>query len=83
MVIAQDVQARGPAVLQRIQPEASITQQWRAFFVAVVNSVTRVWLLIAAVRIRKSIESTHLIGLGICRIPHQYLSNSIYDTATP
>jgi hypothetical protein len=49
--IIHDVEIRGGAVLQRLQPEALTAQQWRDFFTAATTGTTRIWIAIVGVGI--------------------------------
>jgi hypothetical protein len=49
--ILHDVEIRGGAVLQRLQPEPLTAQQWQDFFSAATNGSTRLWIALVAVRI--------------------------------
>jgi hypothetical protein len=49
--IIHDLEIRGGAVIQRLQPEAVTAQQWRDFFIAATAGTTRIWITIVGVSI--------------------------------
>ena len=50
LTIVHDVDSRGISVLNSLSLEAEKDMLWRRFFNAAVNSQTRIWIAIGAVR---------------------------------
>ncbi|KAH6080803.1 hypothetical protein HBI67_026550 [Parastagonospora nodorum] len=82
--VEQDIETRGAAVLQRLQPEALTAQEWRDFFIAATQGTSRIWITIVAASIAFLtsffvVLSSVVRGLkipGTIRVPVEFLSMS-------